>query len=202
MRKKAAIFHGLGGSSKSFWIPWLKTELEKHKFDVWTPSLSDCSGFDELDKWVEEIITRTSCRNFDLMIGHSAGGPLILRLLSQSGFTAKHTISVAGYIKPLHGAPPNDTTYPAGFCVDTIRTNSRMLTFIHSDNDPWDCGHEQGEFMRKTLGGTLVVISGEGHFGSESMKQPYADFPLLLQHCLLDQDHESGNIDCAPQSIG
>ena len=124
------------------------------------------------------------------MVGHSAGGPLILRLLSRADFTAKHIISVAGFIKPLSdaGGQADDPAYPAypvGFDVAAIKQSCRALTFIHADNDPWDCGQEQGEFMRKTLGGTLVVMTGEGHFGSDYMKQPYKSFPLLLSHCLL-----------------
>ncbi len=195
--RKAALFHGLGGSEKSFWIPWLKAELEQEGFDVWTPSLAPCEGFDDLDKWVREVVERSVCRDFDLMVGHSAGGPLILRLLSRGDFSAQHIISVAGFIKPLTDGDEdedgdgngnghmNDPAYPADFDVAAIRQGCRALTFIHADNDPWDCGQDQGEFMRKTLGGTLVVMTGEGHFGSEAMKQPYKSFPLLLSHCLL-----------------
>ena len=185
MDKKAALFHGLGGSEKSFWIPWLKAALEKQGFDVWTPSLAPCDGFDDLDKWVREVAEKSPCRDFDLMVGHSAGGPLILRLLSRGDFSAKHIISVAGFIKSLSNGLADDPVYPAGFDVAAIKQNCGALTFIHADNDPWDCGQEQGEFMRKTLGGTLVVMTGEGHFGSDYMKQPYKSFPLLLSHCLL-----------------
>lgn len=186
MRKTAALFHGLGGSEKSFWIPWLKTALIKQGFEVWTPSLSECDGFDDLDKWVQEVIMQSPHRDYDLMVGHSAGGPLILRLLSRSDFTAKHAISVAGFIKPFPDKQLNDLTYPAGFDIDAIKTNCRKLTFIHSDNDPWDCGQEQGELMRQRLGGTLVIMTGKGHFGSEYMKQPYKTFPFLLSQCLLN----------------
>ena len=187
MKKTAAIFFFFCGSANSYWIPWLKTELEKRMFDVWTPSLSECASFDDLDKWVNEVTLHSPFRHFDLMVGHSAGGSLILRLLSRKEFTATHAISVAGFIKSLSGGQPYDLTYPAEFCVDMIKANCPMLTFFHSDNDPWDCGLEQGGFMQQTLEGTLVVITGEGHFGSEAMKQPYPIFPLLLQHCLLDQ---------------
>ncbi|MCB1984228.1 MAG: alpha/beta fold hydrolase [Burkholderiales bacterium] len=191
MKKTAVLFHGLGGSEMSFWIPWLKIALEKGGFDVWVPSLPACNDFNDLDKWIQEIIIHSPHRDYDLMVGHSAGGTLILRLLSRSDFTAKHAISVAGFIKPLPGKLLNDLTYPAGFDIDAIKANSRKFTFIHSDNDPWDCGQEQGELMRQKLGGTLVIMTGEGHFGSEYMKQPYKTFPFLLNQCLLNaQDNE------------
>jgi len=190
MKKTAAIFHGLGGSEKSYWIPWLKDSLETKNFDVWTPSLSACEEFDELDKWVQEVAATTPHYHYDLMVGHSAGGPLILRLLSRNDFTASHVVSVAGFIQSLPenltGDLTDDPTYPPGLDIHAIKNNCRHLTYIHSDNDPWACGQEQGEYMRRNLGGTLVVMTGEGHFGSDYMKQPYEKFPLLLQHCLLE----------------
>ncbi|SFL20060.1 Predicted esterase of the alpha/beta hydrolase fold [Nitrosomonas aestuarii] len=188
MKKKAALFHGLGGSKTSYWIPWLKTSLEADGFHVWAPSLSGCSSFEDLDKWVQEIVATSppTHRDYDLMVGHSAGGSLILRLLSRSDFTVKHAISVAGFIKPIPDNKLNNMTFPVVFDIGAIQKNCNAFTFIHSDNDPWSCGQEQGELMRQNLGGTLVVMSGEGHFGSDHMKQPYDTFPLLLKLCMLN----------------
>lgn len=185
MKKTAAIFHGLGGSEKSFWIPWLKNALAENEFDVWAPSLPECDGFNDLDQWVDVVSAKSPYRAYDLMVGHSAGGSLILRLLSNADFSANHAISVAGFIKPLPDNQVRDLAFPAGFDVKSIKDNCCALTFFHSDNDPWGCGQEQGELMRRSLGGTLVIISGEGHFGSDYMKQSYDSFPLLLGHCLL-----------------
>ena len=189
MNKTAVIFHGLGGSEHSFWIPWLKIELQAQGFDVWTPTLSACERFEDLDQWVQEVAAAAPHREFDVMVGHSAGVPLILRLLSRNDFFARQAIGVAGFIKPLAEAAFEDLSYPAGFDVDAIRNNCPALTFIHSDNDPWDCGQEQGEWMRRRLGGTLVVMTGEGHFGSEAMRQPYRTFPLLKLLCLQRTDY-------------
>ncbi len=186
MKKTAAIFHGLGGSENSFWIPWLKAALETEGFDVWTPSLPACNGFDDLDAWVQVAAATAPHRDYDVMVGHSAGGTLILQLLSRNDFSARHAITVASFVKPLTDHRANDLNFPAGFDVAVIRRNCQALTYIHSDNDPWACGQEQGEFIRSSLGGTLIVMTGQGHFGSDAMKQPYKTFPLLLTHCLLE----------------
>jgi predicted alpha/beta hydrolase family esterase len=119
------------------------------------------------------------------MVGHSAGGTLILQLLSRNDFSAGHAITVASFVKPLPDGQTDNPGFPAGFNVEVVRKNCRALTYIHSDNDPWACGQEQGEFMRRSLGGTLIVMTGQGHFGSDYMKQSYKTFPLLLAHCLL-----------------
>ena len=60
------------------------------------------------------------------------------------------------------------------------------FVFIHSDNDPWGCDVAQGEIMRQNLGGTMAVLSGHGHFGSNIFKQPYQTFPLLRDFCLTE----------------
>ena len=83
MTKTAAIFHGSGGSENSYWIPWLKGELQKNEYEVWTPSLSDCDGKPDLDEWVEKVESLAPRKHFDLMVGHSSGVPLILKLLSK-----------------------------------------------------------------------------------------------------------------------
>ena len=67
----------------------------------------------------------------------------------------------------------------------TIRRNGHDFYFINSDNDPWGCTDRQGERLRDKLGGTLIVPTGQGHFGSKVFEQPYAEFPLLKALCLL-----------------
>lgn len=184
MKKIAAIFHGSGGSENSFWIPWLKSELQKNDYDVWAPSIADHDDQPDLDEWVNKIEALSSRRNFDLMVGHSSGVPLILRLLSKD-FTSTKAIGVAGYMKPLSSYDLQGLNFE----IDSIKRNVKHLTFIHSDNDPWGCdAKNQGEYMRSVLGGTLIVRTGEGHFGSDTYKQPYRVFPLLLSHCLLEED--------------
>ncbi len=187
MNKTAAIFHGTGGSENSFWIPWLKNQLEQNGFDVWTPSLpADENGKANLDVWLEESKKRAPHKQFDLMVAHSAGVAHMMRLLS-NGFQSKNVIGVAGFMKPIPTTPTGSPSYPTGFDVATIIEAGKNFTFIHSDNDPWGCDVAQGQFMRETFSGTLVVQTGEGHFGSDSLDQPYTKFPLLLAHCLLEE---------------
>lgn len=180
--KIAAIFHGSRGSENSFWIPWLKTKLQENGYEVWSPSLTDEDNAPLLDQWTKIITETAPQREFDLMVGHSSGSALILRLLSQDFITRK-AIMVAGYMKPSG----NEDISGLDFNPERVKKNARSLTFIHSDNDPWECDAlNQGEPMRTTFGGTLITITGEGHFGSDTYNQPYKKFPLLQALCLLN----------------
>ena len=182
--KTAAIFHGSGGSADSFWIPWLKQQLEATGICVWAPSLPDKNGSADLDHWAKEVLRQSPHKNYDIVVGHSSGVPLILKLLSQE-FSANHAVMVAGFMKPLPNTDETHPSYPKGFDIPRIRDNCKAFTFIHSDNDPWGCDVAQGEFMRQNFGGTLITCTDQGHFGSDSFDQPYKEFPMLRDHCLL-----------------
>lgn len=61
-----------------------------------------------------------------------------------------------------------------------IKKSARRFYFIHSNNDQYQCGEEQGKIMKQNLGGELIIKTGEGHFNLE--KSPgYKQFPLLLE---------------------
>lgn len=185
--KTAAIFHGTGGSADSFWIPWLKNELEESGYSVWTPSLpADPNGLANLDEWTAQALSESLHQTYDLIVGHSAGVPLILKLLSQ-GLEVKHAVMVAGFMRPLPNTTEDHPSYPSGFDIPRIKQSCSTFTFIHSDNDPWGCDVAQGEYMRQSFGGNLIVCTGQGHFGSDSFNQPYKEFPLLRAHCLLGE---------------
>ncbi|MDO8609150.1 MAG: hypothetical protein Q7R95_01250 [bacterium] len=55
----------------------------------------------------------------------------------------------------------------------------KEFIFINSKNDPWGCNDKQGLFMWEKLGGTMILLKNEDHFGSKQFKQEYKRFKLL-----------------------
>ena len=162
MPKKAIIFHGTGSSPQDFWLPWLAAELEKNGIKVWAPDLPQ-KDVPDLSVWMPWVLERAKFDSETIIIGHSAGAPLILSLLQKISVTVEKAVLVAGFITPI----PD-------------------FVFIHSDNDPWSCNAVQGEAMRRKLDGTLITMTGHGHFGSNIFKEPYPAFPMLRDVCLSD----------------
>lgn len=185
MTKRALIIHGTACSSESYWIPWLKDKLERDLFLVDAPDFPDAGDYADLNQWVSIFDEIDAATEYDLIIAHSAGVPFVLRLLSNGRVAAKRCIFVAGFITPL-GRERDDRLNPAFFDDAEIKKKGGHFVFIHSDNDPWGCDHIQGEKMRQRFGGTLVIQTGEGHFGSDVMNQPYKQFPMLLMHCAME----------------
>ncbi len=91
-------------------------------------------------------------------------------------------ILVAGPVE--FGTKPEFFQYKRGlmkkpFDWKKIKKSAKEFYFIHSDNDQYQCGADQGKIMQKYLGGELIVKSGEGHFNLEKGPQ-YKQFPLIL----------------------
>ena len=184
--KNALILHGAGNNSQGNWFPWLKHELEKIGFEVWAPDLPNADEPNQAD-WLETIFSNTNYEFNDesILIGHSAGSTLILRILERlpKETVVQSALLVAGTVEL--GTKPEYFQYKKSLVEDPfdwekIKAQCQNFTFIHSDNDPYECGSNQGEIMHKHLGGNLIVKPGEGHFNLE-MGEQYRQFPLVME---------------------
>ena len=82
--KNALILHGAGNDSSGNWFPWLGKELERKGFKVWIPDLPNSDHPIQKD-WLETIFSNNNW-NFNeesVVIGHSTGATLILRILER-----------------------------------------------------------------------------------------------------------------------
>jgi len=176
--KNAIILQGAGETTESFWLPYIKKELESRGYEVWLPQLP---GIDnpQLKVVLAFVLKGGKFKEETILIGHSAGCSLILSILENISVKIKKAILVAGYCQPLlEGA--NDILQKT-YNWEKIRQNVDEIIFINSDNDPWGCDDKQGKMMFDNLGGTLIIRHGEGHMGSDKFNQPYKEFPFLLK---------------------
>lgn len=184
--KNALILHGAGNNHSGNWIPWLKKELEGKGYKVWTPDLPD-SDIPNKEKWLNTIFLNKEWifNSESVIIGHSAGATLILRILEniQEGIKINKAVLVSGpvemgmkleyfvYKKSLVGSP---------FDWHKIKSSCNNFFFICSDNDRYQCGEDQAKIMQEHLGGEIILKRGEDHFNLETSPK-YKQFPLLLE---------------------
>jgi predicted alpha/beta hydrolase family esterase len=116
-----------------------------------------------------------------VLIGHSAGAPLILSVLENITTPVRLAILVAGYARPKGEKMEEEKILQDSYNWSKIMKNCREFVFINSDNDPWGCNDVEGRHMFDHLGGTQIIKHGEGHMGSDTFKQPYKEFPLLVK---------------------
>lgn len=176
--KNAIILQGAGETTRSFWLPYAKKELEKKRYQVWLPQLPGINN-PKLEKILPFVLKNGKFSNKTVIIAHSAGSPLALSVLENINVQIKQAILVAGYIAPLpEGA--NDILQKK-YNWKKIRKNVEDIIFINSDNDPWGCDDKQGRKMFDYLGGTLIIKHEGGHMGSDKFNQPYKKFPFLIK---------------------
>jgi len=175
--KNAIILHGTGDKNTDFWFPYLKEKLEIKGFEVWLPQLPNAEN-PNLQDWLSFVLENGNYNRNTVLIGHSAGAQLILSILEKLQDPIEQAIMISGYAKELPtipGAKKNERD----FNWMKIKNKCKNLFFINSDNDPWTCDDKQGRIMLDHLGGTQIILHGEGHMGSSTYNQPYKEFPLL-----------------------
>src|SRR5690349_2574329 len=96
--KNAIILHGTSETAESFWLPYVKKELEMKGYTVSIPALPD-ADFPNLTKWLPVALKETFTPQ-TVLIGHSAGGPLQLSVLENIDVKIKQAILVSGYARP------------------------------------------------------------------------------------------------------
>lgn len=154
--KNAIILQGAGETQKSFWLPYVKKELTKRGYQVWLPQLPGINN-PKLNEILPFILKNGEFNQETVMIGHSAGVPLILSALEKIKVKIKQAIMIAGLIEPTT-KNQTITKWQKDFLKDNydwkkIKARCDNFVFINSDNDPWGCNDKQGKKMFKNLGG-------------------------------------------------
>lgn len=173
--KNAIIFHGTGCKPEDFWYGWLKQQLETQGISVELPH------YQEINKTniAEFLPTVLKTHTFDddtVLIGHSAGVPLILSILESIQGAIAGVALVAGFSEQLEDNVTEPVLQPE-YHWDAIKQRAGEVYIFNSPNDPWGCDDKQGRKLFDRLGGTLI-IKNDGHFGS-SKDPDYKEFPLL-----------------------
>lgn len=178
--KNAIILHGTGETPESFWYRYVQANLTMFH-QAWLPQLPD-KDKPTVEKQVSFVLKNGVFSDETVIIAHSAGVPLGLAIIESLDIKIRQAFFVAGFIEPLKGGEegPNLILQKI-YNWEKIKSNVKDIILIHSDNDPWGCDYKQGLKMFEKLGGKLIIMSGQGHFGSNVFSQPYKEFPFLLK---------------------
>ena len=175
---KAIIFHGTDCKPEDYWYQWLGKQLEACGYAVEIPHYPDINH-EPINTFLPKVLNAHTFDSETIVIGHSAGSPLILSIQEKIDATIPQAILVAGYarLRPEDGGQ-QDPVIQDNYDWERIKAHAQDFVFINSTDDPWGCNDVEGRFIYDKLGGTQVIRT-EGHFGSTSFNQPYKEFPLL-----------------------
>ena len=172
------IIHGAYGYPGENWFPWMKSELEKLGHKVFVPKFPTPEG-QSLQSWMKVFDEYVKHVNEDsIIIGHSIGPGLILRLLEKHKFRA--AFLVAGFIGTLGFEEIdeiNSTFFKDSIDWSTIKGNCKNITVIGSNDDPYVPLKKTNELAKK-LDVKPIIISEGGHF---NLNSGYDKFEFLLE---------------------
>lgn len=186
--KNCLIIHGAFGSPQGNWFPWLKRELEKDGWKVKVPTFPTPEG-QSLSAWqkiAESELVGVDAQN-TVLVGHSIGAALALRLAEITKLPYKALFLVSPFLKKIN-LPDldaiNATFYEHQYDWAKIISNAGRIHSFAGDNDPYvPLGHS--EEVALNAKSDLVVIKEGGHLNAEF---GYDKFPLLLDAIMALKD--------------
>lgn len=189
-KKRVFIIHGWDGYPKEGWFPWLKTELEKHGFDVFIPQLPKAEE-PRINNWVPFIVKAVEkIDNQTYFVGHSIGCQAIIRYLEKLQKDKKigGAVFVAGFLKRLSNIEEDDVAksvveewLKTPINLNKVKKIINKSIAIFSDNDPYVPIDNQEEY-KNILGSKIVIKHKKGHFsGSEGTKSLQTALDAILE---------------------
>ena len=159
--KKALILHAYTDTPEGNWYPWLKEELENRGYEVWMPELPTMdSKKPDMRPMLEVILKRKFVDKDTVVVGHSLGALLVLRLAEHVSF--KTGIVLAGW--DINDLDLRDEYFwPNNLDHALIRRNVPEWIVPISDNDPY-ISFYMTERMAERLGGKVIKMGRKGHF--------------------------------------
>lgn len=128
-----------------------------------TPENPVCS------EWVYEIERQLTQNKEDeiYLIGHSLGGPAILRCLEKTNNTNVYGTILVSSPSEKNTNRKIDSFLESEFDFDRIQQSSKRFAVIHGDNDPL-VPVAQAEFLADRFQAPLVLIRNGGHLNGSA----------------------------------
>ncbi len=165
--KNFVLLHGRSGNTKTY--PWLKEELEKRGYRVQVPKLLNPDQPNDLE---EAEYVRNNCQLDEntVVIGHSFGGIVALRLLEQGIKLNRVVLFGTPFTgKFLDGVERSTVTLAAqrGFDFNKIKNNCSNFTLLYDTQDTIVPVSDGENYAKKLSAVLLQKKSQVPHFQGE-----------------------------------
>lgn len=150
------LIHGYQASPDLNYHQWLKTELEKRGHSVEIPALPNSN---EPDPKEQAAYVLENCRidKNTVLVGHSLGSNVVLRVLEQLESSIHRTVLVGGFIGAhFQKKKEREVVFDFEFDIPKIKKQAGQLVLLHGENEE-TISREQFEELKKTFGGSALV---------------------------------------------
>ena len=171
------LIHGYKGSPQRNFFPWLKAELERRGHRVTAVSLPNPANPDVMEQ-VQHVIAHASFDENTVLLGHSLGTMVALKVAEQLKQPIAKLILAAGFISPRSNEHREFAKkFDWKFDFAKIRANARDITVLRDTGDSvvvpdrvWG--------LHRAVGGRLVDFKAEGEHICGEIE------PMVLEACL------------------
>jgi leucyl-tRNA synthetase len=172
------ILHGFMGASDQVFIPWLKTELERQGHTVDTPNLPNTEEPTPAEQ-VEYVLNNCHFDEDTILVGHSLGAVVALKVAERLNLQIKKLVLVAGFLTPdFNDSHRNfEDKFDWIFNFDRIQANSSEITILSAINDT-AVGLDHGKKLQAALGGRLIEFTANKNHVCGDQEE------VVLKHCL------------------
>ena len=161
------FLHGWEGTSQSNFFPWLKSELESRGAKVTVLDLPNTENPKEFEQ-VDFVSANYVFDENTVVIGHSLGTVIGLKLIQKLKGQIKEFISIAGFADVEWKVElPFTQDFNFNFDFTSINKNCAKFTVINTLDDLF-VNTKQAEFLANKLNTKVTILeSTENHFGGE-----------------------------------
>lgn len=179
--KRVFIVHGWSFNPKSYWIPWIKKELEAKGYSVTALQMPNTDEPD-LTEWVNHLSKTVGKSDKETyFIGHSIGCQTIMRYLEKTNSSVGGAVFVGGWFT-LNGLEDEEVEEIAKPWLETpinyekVKKNCK-ITAIFSDDDPF-VEISNAELFKKNVNAKTIILKKQSHFETQ------IQLPILLEEFL------------------
>ena len=188
------ILHGYTGSNQTNFIPWLKAELEQRGARVQAPQLPNTDNPTEIEQ-VQYVLDHVQFDENTVLIGHSLGGLVAMRVLEKLPHKIHHLMLVAPAVlrQFYQGSDDIDTEtgerkrfidhFSYDFDFGKISSQAVHKTILQDNNDS-ESRKPSMRYIADNIGATLCkTVANKRHFVAEQE-------PFILETLLTNEDSD------------
>jgi len=177
---KYIVAHGTCANPEANWFPWLQKVACRAGHECYIPRFPTPEA-QYLTSWLQ--VFDRCCPELDdqtVLVGHSIGAALILRVLERSSQRVHATVCTSGWLGLLENDffdPLITSFFEAPFNWNSIRKRAGRIVCFWGEGDPY-VSQDKAQALADNLLVPLTVIPNGGHLNAES---GFLSFPPLFE---------------------
>ena len=177
------IIHGSFSSPIENWFIYLRKEIEKRGYSVYTPDFPVGINYQNYDNWEKllKVYLEAGLINENTVIfAHSIGPIFIINFLINNKIKVKRLVFVCGFNNYFGINQEYDSVNKTMYAdnIEEIKNYCKDIICYYSDNDPY-VDYKTEKSFADIVSNQQHMIKNGGHLNSES---GYTEFKELLEY--------------------